>query len=91
MCRKDNRVKRETLETRQLSKSLWQMSNILPKKCEIGHSMSYVSEALLCMDEVPALCGKLSVPIRLFISDSSQLSLVLESVNYRQPMQTGNL
>lgn len=35
-----------------------------------------VSKALLCMGEAAALCGKRSVPIRPFISDSSQLSLV---------------
>lgn len=34
-------------ETQQLSKSPWQMCNILPKK----NNMSYASEALLCIDE----------------------------------------
>lgn len=48
--------------------------------------MSSAREALLYRDEVPALYGKLSVPISLLVSDSSQLSLVLRVY----PLQTAD-
>ena len=53
--------------------------------------MSHANKALSCTGEIPSLSSKHSVPTGLWIGDSSQLTLVLESISYEQLTQTGNL